>query len=270
MSVEERSTRVAVVTGASSGIGAATAKTLATLGFHVVCAARRADRIATLAAEIGGTAFVTDVTDQASVDALAAQISGLGPVHVLVNNAGVSTTQRLLDVTEDDYNYIMDTNLRGAFFVAQAVGRHMLARGTGRVINVTSQAARSGGSFGAGVYSASKGFISTYTRSLAKELVADRIRDISETMTAVISVLVDDATDLAIDLITNRHLKRNGTLPTEQEPRCHGVYVLDIENHKVETIAASAVVMATGGGDEPPWVGCRPSGENSGPRGPQL
>lgn len=88
MPADERSIRVAVVTGASSGIGAATAKTLAALGFHVVCAARRADRIAALAAEIGGTAVVTDVTDQASVDALAARVADLGPVHILINNAG--------------------------------------------------------------------------------------------------------------------------------------------------------------------------------------
>ena len=77
--------RVAVVTGASSGIGEATARTLAALGFHVVAVARRADRIRQLAEEIGGSAIVADITDEAAVDALAA---GLHQVDVLVNNAG--------------------------------------------------------------------------------------------------------------------------------------------------------------------------------------
>src|SRR4051812_11271660 len=85
MTAHQSPQRVAVVTGASSGIGEATARSLAGLGFHVVCVARRADRIKALADEIGGTAIVADVTDQAAVDAMAA---GLNRVDVLVNNAG--------------------------------------------------------------------------------------------------------------------------------------------------------------------------------------
>ena len=124
MSAEERSARVAVVTGASSGIGAATAKTLAGLGFHVVCAARRADRITALAAEIGGTAVVTDVTDQASVDALAAQVDALGPVHVLVNNAGGA--KGLAPVAEADlehWDWMWQTNVLGTLRVTRALSR---------------------------------------------------------------------------------------------------------------------------------------------------
>src|ERR1700693_3126845 len=85
MTSPERPHRVAVVTGASSGIGEATARTLARQGFHVAAVARRAERIQTLADEIGGTAIVADVTDDAAVDALAAQLSR---VDVLVNKAG--------------------------------------------------------------------------------------------------------------------------------------------------------------------------------------
>ncbi|WP_445271872.1 SDR family oxidoreductase, partial [Streptomyces sp. DSM 41978] len=85
MTTSQSEKRVAVVTGASAGIGAATAKARAAQGFHVICAARRTDRIEALAEQIGGTALVADVTDQAAVDAMAAQ---LDRVDVLVNNAG--------------------------------------------------------------------------------------------------------------------------------------------------------------------------------------
>ena len=96
---------------------------LAGAGAQVVLASRRTDRLKELRAEIeadGGAAHVVslDVTDMASIkSAIAHAETEAGPIDILVNNSGVSTTQRLVDVTEDDYNYVMDTNLRGAFFV---------------------------------------------------------------------------------------------------------------------------------------------------------
>lgn len=147
--------RVALVTGASSGLGAQFARTLACAGAAVVLASRRTERLDDLRVSIeaeGGDAHVValDVTDMASIRAAVAHAeTEVGPIDILVNNSGVSTTQRLQDVTEADYDFIMDTNVRGAFFVAQEVARRMLARakgaapGTwvgGRIINIASMA----------------------------------------------------------------------------------------------------------------------------------
>lgn len=147
--------RVALVTGASSGLGAQFAKTLAKAGAAVVLASRRVEKLKELRAHIeadGGDAHVVglDVTQMASIrSAVAHAETEVGPIDILVNNSGVSTTQRLLDVQEDDYDFIFDTNVRGAFFVAQEVGKRMVARakgaapGTytgGRIINIASMA----------------------------------------------------------------------------------------------------------------------------------
>ncbi len=147
--------RVALITGASGGLGEQFAKTLARAGAAVVLAGRRTDRLMALRAHIeaaGGDAHVVamDVTDTASIKAAVAHAeTGVGAIDILVNNSGVSTTQRLQDVTEEDYDYVFNTNTRGAFFVAQEVGRRMLARakgaapGTyvgGRIVNIASMA----------------------------------------------------------------------------------------------------------------------------------
>ena len=147
--------RVALVTGASSGLGAQFAKTLAQAGAAVVLASRRTDRLMNLRAHIeaaGGAAHVValDVTDLASIKAAVAHAeTEVGPIDILVNNSGVSTTQRLQDVTEADYDFVFDTNTKGAFFVAQEVGKRMIARakgaapGTfvgGRIVNIASMA----------------------------------------------------------------------------------------------------------------------------------
>jgi NAD(P)-dependent dehydrogenase (short-subunit alcohol dehydrogenase family) len=147
--------RVALVTGASSGLGAQFAKTLAQAGAAVVLASRRVDKLKELRARIeadGGDAHVVslDVTEVGSIQAAVAHAeTEVGPIDILINNSGVSTTQRLLDVREDDYDFIFNTNVRGAFFVAQEVGKRMVARakgaapGTytgGRIINIASMA----------------------------------------------------------------------------------------------------------------------------------
>lgn len=148
--------RVAFVTGASSGLGAQFAKTLARAGAAVVLASRRVDRLKELRARIegeGGNAHVVelDVTDRASIRAAVAHAeTAVGSIDILINNSGVSTTQRLLDVDEDDYDFIFDTNVRGSFFMAQEIARRMVQRslgaapGTytgGRIVNIASMAA---------------------------------------------------------------------------------------------------------------------------------
>jgi len=147
--------RVALVTGASSGLGAQFARTLARAGAGVVLASRRTDKLKALRAEIeaaGGNAHVVamDVTQRESIQAAVAHAeTEMGSIDILVNNSGVSTTQRIQDVTEEDYDFVMGTNVRGAFFVAQEVGKRMLARAKGaapgsftggRIINIASMA----------------------------------------------------------------------------------------------------------------------------------
>ena len=147
--------RVAFITGASSGLGAQFAQTLARAGAAVVLASRRMELLKDLRARIeadGGDAHVVelDVTDHDSIkSAVAHAETEVGSIDILINNSGVSTTQRIQDVTEDDFDFTFNTNVRGAFFVAQEVGKRMLARargaapGTytgGRIVNSASMA----------------------------------------------------------------------------------------------------------------------------------
>jgi NAD(P)-dependent dehydrogenase (short-subunit alcohol dehydrogenase family) len=147
--------RVALVTGASGGLGAQFAKTLSRAGAAVILASRRMDKLKDLRAYIeaeGGAAHVVelDVTDHDSIkSAVAHAETEVGPIDILINNSGVSTTQRLQDVAVDDYDFIFNTNVKGAFFVAQEVGKRMLARSRGtapggfagaRIINIASMA----------------------------------------------------------------------------------------------------------------------------------
>ena len=175
--------RVALVTGATSGLGAQFARTLAKAGAAVVLAGRRVERLKTLRAEIegaGGDAHYVamDVTDPVSIRAGVAHAeTEVGTLDILVNNAGVSTTQRLTEVTPEDFAYVMDTNVRGAFFVAQEVGKRMIARsrgaapGTftgGRIVNIASMAGLRVLSQ-IGVYAMSKAAVVHMTRAMALE-----------------------------------------------------------------------------------------------------
>jgi NAD(P)-dependent dehydrogenase (short-subunit alcohol dehydrogenase family) len=165
----------ALVTGASSGLGWRFAATLAAAGARVSIAARRTDRLEALRAEIeraGGRAHAValDVTSVASVRAgVAAAEAALGPLDILVNNSGVSVTKRAGEVEEADYDFVMDTNAKGAFFVAQAAGRAMIAaKRPGRIINIASAAGlRVLGQLS--VYCMSKAAVIHLTRALALE-----------------------------------------------------------------------------------------------------
>ncbi len=167
--------KTALVTGASSGLGDRFARLLAESGAAVAIAARRLDRLEQLASAIaqnGGRAHAVamDVTDVASVRAgVAAAEAALGPIDVLVNNSGVSVTARIGDIEEPDYDFVMNTNLKGAFFVAQAVGRSMIAsKRPGRIINIASAAGLQPlGQIS--VYGMSKAGVIHMTRSMALE-----------------------------------------------------------------------------------------------------
>ncbi len=175
--------RVALVTCASGGLGAQFARTLARAGAGVVLASRRLEKLKDLRARIegdGGDAHVVecDVTDVHSIRAAVAHAeTEMGSIDILVNNSGVSTTQRIQDVSEQDYDFVFDTNVRGAFFVAQEVGKRMLARARGaapgsftggRIINIASMAGlRALPQIG--VYCMSKAAVIQMTRAMALE-----------------------------------------------------------------------------------------------------
>jgi NAD(P)-dependent dehydrogenase (short-subunit alcohol dehydrogenase family) len=176
--------KIALVTGASSGLGTRFARVLAANGAQVVLASRRVERLKELRAEIeaeGGAAQVValDVTDPDSIKAAVAHAeTEAGPIDILVNNSGVSTTQRLVDVSPADYDFIFDTNTRGAFFVAQEVAKRMIARAKGstgaasprpaRIINIASMAALKVLSQ-IGVYCMSKAAVVQMTKAMALE-----------------------------------------------------------------------------------------------------
>ena len=175
--------RVALVTGASSGLGEQFARVLARAGAGVALAGRRVERLKSLRAEIeaeGGDAHVVplDVTDHDSIkSAVAHTETEMGTIDILVNNSGVASAARLTDVSPDDFDAIFDVNTRGAFFVAQEVGKRMIARskgaapGTftgGRIVNIASMLglrvmARTG------VYAMSKAAVVHMTKAMALE-----------------------------------------------------------------------------------------------------
>ena len=167
-------TRLAVVTGASSGIGAATARALADAGFHVVCAARRTDRIEKLASDIGGTAVACDVTDEASVAALA---EAVGPrLDVLVNNAGGAFgTEPVADARVEDWRAMFDVNVIGTLNVTKALLPALLASGDGVLVNMGSTAGRVAYEGGGG-YTAAKHGVAVMTETLRLELVGQPVR----------------------------------------------------------------------------------------------
>jgi NAD(P)-dependent dehydrogenase (short-subunit alcohol dehydrogenase family) len=166
--------RVAIVTGASRGLGQYFARALARAGADLVLTSRRRDALREFTREIEGLgrralALELDVREQASIEAMArAALAGFGKVDILVNNAGCNVRKPALEVSWDDWNLVLDTNLRGSFFVAQAVARHMVERRYGRIVNIGSVTAVAGYA-GLGPYGASRGGIRQLTMSLADD-----------------------------------------------------------------------------------------------------
>ena len=166
--------RVALVTGASRGIGRDLALAVAHAGARVAVAARTVDDLRSLAAEIeaeGGSAHPVrlDLYSLASIEeAVAETVARFGQIDILVNNAGLGTNHDALDATEEEWDELMDVNLKGLFFACQAAGRRMVERRYGRIVNMSSQAGRVGIRRHA-AYCATKGGVEQVTRVLALE-----------------------------------------------------------------------------------------------------
>ncbi|MGB6193027.1 MAG: glucose 1-dehydrogenase, partial [Terracidiphilus sp.] len=173
-SLFDLSGRVALVTGGSRGLGQYFSRALARAGADLAITSREVGALSDFAKEIrslGRQVFCAalDVRDHASIQSAVAQIEGhYGKIDILVNNAGCNIRKPALDVTWDDWNTILDTNLRGAFFVAQAVARGMIERGYGRIINIGSVTSVAGYA-GLAPYGASRGGIRQLTMSLADD-----------------------------------------------------------------------------------------------------
>jgi len=168
------SRRTAVVTGASSGIGAATARALAAEGYAVLCAARRTDRIERLASEIDGTAITCDVTSPDSVAELAAAVGD--SLHVLVNNAGGAFgLGTVAEADPDEWRHMYEVNVIGLLNVTRALLPALTASGDGLIVNVGSTAGRIAYEGGAG-YTAAKHGTQVVTETLRLELVGEPIR----------------------------------------------------------------------------------------------
>ena len=166
--------RVAFVTGAGEGIGRGLALGLAGAGCDLIVAGRRMDLLEAVRQEISGLgvracALAIDVTNIESIRAAEQEaLDGLGPIDILVNNAAVSVNRAPSEISEGDWDKIMDTGPKGVFFCSQILGSAMRDRGYGKIINLSSTLSR-GVVPGASVYGASKAAISYLTRSLASE-----------------------------------------------------------------------------------------------------
>jgi gluconate 5-dehydrogenase len=167
------SQQVAVITGASRGLGQYFGRALARAGADLIVTSRRKEDLSSFVAEIESLGrkalpLQLDVRDQSSIEAFASSVAATGRVHILVNNAGCNVRKPALEVTWDDWNLILDTNLRGSFFVAQQMAKLMLPHDYGRIINIGSVTSVFGYA-GLAPYGASRGGVRQLTMSLADD-----------------------------------------------------------------------------------------------------
>ena len=204
--------QIAIVTGAGRGIGEAIAKRLADEGAKVACVSRSEANSAKVAAGIEAThpgaarAYAVDVADRSAVVAVAEKIlADFGRVDILVNNAGVTRDGLAMRMSEEDWDVVMDTNLKGAFNFIQSIMRPMLKQRVGRIINISSVAGLMGNA-GQANYAASKAGLLGLTKTLARELAGRNI-----TVNAVAPGFIKtDMTDVLPDAVKTNVL---GAIP---------------------------------------------------------
>jgi 3-oxoacyl-[acyl-carrier protein] reductase len=183
--IEDLKNKVVLITGSSTGIGAAAAVAFGRNGAKVVVHYNKskgeAEKVASQVEKAGGKAFLVggDVTDSATCRQIVDKtVSAFGRIDVLINNAGGLVQRAPIEtITDELFDHVINLNVRSTMICAAAAAQHMRKQGTGgSIINVTSVAARHGGGPGASLYAGAKGFVSTITHGLAKELVKDKIR----------------------------------------------------------------------------------------------
>ena len=206
--------RVALVTGASRGIGAAIARRLASEGATVIAAARTADALERVVEEIRGaggaaSAAALDLSDPASIEAAArSAIAAHGEVHVLVNNAGVTEDNLILRMSRDAWDKVLATNLTGVFLLTQAIVKSMVRKRYGRIVNVTSVVGLMGNA-GQANYAASKAGLIGLTKSVARELASRNVTCNAVAPGFIATAMTDKMTDDA-------KAKLSGEIPLER------------------------------------------------------
>lgn len=168
--------KAAIITGAGSGLGEAIARRFAAEGASLLVCDKNAKAVETLSNELSAQApsvlaCEADVSDSAAVGKMAEScLKAFGKIDILINNAGISPKKAYLEYTEDDWDAVIDVNLKGAYLCARAVSEHMMERRYGRIVNLSSSAWRSGGFAGGIPYTSAKAGVIGLTRSLAKTL----------------------------------------------------------------------------------------------------
>ena len=190
--LEDLTGRVAIVTGAGQGMGRAIARALAVRGAKIAVTDVNERTAEAVAGELRGRGVETiavpaDVTDSAAVRRMVEQVKDrFGTVHILVNNAGVLRPTKVIDIPEDEWDWVIAVNLKGTFLCSQAVLPLMRANRWGRIVNLSSTAGKNVSTVGGAHYTAAKAGVLGFTRHLAKEVAADGI-----TVNAVCPGLID-------------------------------------------------------------------------------
>jgi NADP-dependent 3-hydroxy acid dehydrogenase YdfG len=211
---------VALVTGASSGIGEATARALAEHGAKVALAARRKDRLDALAAEIGGLAIETDVTDrEQAIAAVERTAQELGRLDIVINNAGVMLLGQIVDAPVEEWDRMIDLNLKGLLYVAHAALPHLLRaaesepRRVADLVNVSSVAGRRVGA-GGGIYQLTKHGVGAFSEALRQEVTGRHVRS---------SLIEPGATESELVTHVREEIREQLPAPAEEQLRAEDI-----------------------------------------------